>query len=95
MEGFVRLIVFASLVTLSMSQCTGMMNNSTARVAVTWNVIGKNSVRFTFSAPSNDSQFTALLFSTRSTGFSLSSEVGVVSSQYYVVLTITPIALLH
>lgn len=57
------LLILAGLLPLSMAQCTGTLRNDTTRVSVSWNVVSSNSVEFTYSAPSNASQYTILIFS--------------------------------
>ena len=56
--------ILAGLFSISLAQCTGNFSNATHQVSVNWTVIGNNSVRFTYTAPANSSQFVALGFTT-------------------------------
>ena len=63
MEGIFKLFLLAGLFSISLAQCTGSFSNTIQQVSVNWTVIGNNSVRFTYTAPANSSQYTALAFS--------------------------------
>lgn len=63
MEGIFKLFLLAGLFSISLAQCTGSFSNTIQQVSVNWTVIGNNSVRFIYTAPANNSQYTALAFS--------------------------------
>ena len=62
MSRMLNFFILAGLFSISLAQCTGNFSNATHQVSVNWTVIGNNSVRFTYTAPANSSQFVALGF---------------------------------
>ena len=62
MSRMLNFFILAGLFSISLAQCTGSFSNATQQVSVNWTVIGNDSVRFTYTAPANSSQFVALGF---------------------------------
>lgn len=78
MKRLLQLLFLSVLFSLSLAQCNGNLRNDTARVSLTWRVTAINSVMFTFTAPSNESQYIGVVFSERNTGFNSTTAVGMI-----------------
>ncbi|XP_019863668.1 PREDICTED: uncharacterized protein LOC109592727 [Amphimedon queenslandica] len=65
MQGLLKLFLLAGLFTISLAQCSGNFTNETQQVTIDWTVIDSNTVNFIYTAPSTDTQYTALAFSSQ------------------------------
>ena len=63
MQGLLKLFLLACLFTISLAQCSGSFSNATQQVTLNWTVIDSNTVNFVYTAPSTNTQYTALAFS--------------------------------
>ena len=64
MQGLVlKLFLLAGLFTISLAQCSGSFSNTTQQVSLDWTVLDDNTVNFIYTAPSTNTQYTALAFS--------------------------------
>ena len=63
MQGLLKLFLLAGLFTISLAQCSGNFIDSANNVSINWTVIDNNTVNFIYTAPSTNTQYTALAFS--------------------------------
>ncbi|XP_019856307.1 PREDICTED: uncharacterized protein LOC109584857 [Amphimedon queenslandica] len=63
MQELLKLFLLTGLFTLSLAQCSGNFTDSAQNVTIDWTVIDSNTVNFIYTAPSTETQYTALAFS--------------------------------